>query len=180
MAGITIGRPAPTEYVPYFAHYVDAVPDGDVLDLLRRQAEDTAALAERLSERDAEYRYGEGKWSIKEVVGHISDTERIFVYRALCFARGEKAGLPGFDENEYARVSNAGARPLQDLVAELRAVRAATLSFFTGLDAAALMRRGTANQREYTVRAIAWIAAGHERHHVGILRERYLPGIRKG
>ena len=179
MAGTAIARPASDEYATYFGHYVGLVPEGDVLELLRRQVDETAALVGKLSDRDGEYRYAEGKWSIKEVVGHVSDTERIFVYRALCFARGEAVGLPGFDENEYARHSNAHARRLEDLVAELRSVRAATLSFFAGLDAAALMRRGTANQRPYSVRAIPWIAAGHERHHAGILAERYLPGLER-
>ncbi len=179
MAGITIARPAPTEYVPHFARYVDLVPQGDVLDLLRRQVDETAALVGALGDRDAEYRYAEGKWSIKEVIGHVTDTERIFVYRALCFARGEAARLPGFDENAYARHSNAGSRPIRDLVTELKTVRAATLTFFAGLGEEDLMRRGTANQREYTVRAIAWITAGHERHHAGIVRERYLPGLKR-
>ena len=175
----TIARPASTEYVPYFARYVDLVPDGDVLELLRRQVDETAALVGKLSDRDAEYRYAEGKWSVKEVIGHLSDCERIFVYRALCFARGEKAALPSFDENEYARASNAGTRALGELLAELRTVRSATLSFFSGLDADALLRRGVASQREYTVRALAWITAGHERHHCNIIRERYLPGLKR-
>jgi len=179
MAGIAIARPAPTEYVPHFARYIDLVPDGDVLDLLRRQVDETASLVGKLSDRDADYRYAEGKWSIKEVVGHIADTERIFVYRALCFARREAAGLPGFDENAYVRHANFSARSLKDLLSDLRTARAATVSFLSGLDEEALMRRGTANQREYTVRAIAYIIAGHERHHAGIVAERYLPGIRK-
>jgi len=179
MAGLTIARPAPTEYAPYYARYVNVVPDADLLDVLRRQVDETAALVAPLSDRDAEHRYAEGKWSIKEVIGHITDVERIFVCRALCFARGEPAGLPGFDENEYARRSNAGARPIRSLMDELRTVRAATVAFFAGLDQELLMRRGTANNNGYTVRAIAYIVAGHERHHAAILRERYLPGLKK-
>ncbi len=179
MAGITIAHPAPSEYVPYFAKYVDLVPEGDVLELLERQVDDTAALVGRLSDRDGEYRYAEGKWSIKEVVGHVCDTERIFVYRALCFARGESASLPAFDEDQYVRRSGFGARSLPDLVAELRTVRAATLSFFRGLGPEVLPRRGIANKREYTVRSIAYIIAGHERHHGNIIRERYLPGLKQ-
>ena len=180
MAGITIGRPAPTEYVTYYATYVNLALEGDVLDRLRRQVDETAALVGGLGERGGDYRYAEGKWSIKEVIGHISDVERIFAYRALSFARGEEQALPGFDENAYARVSNAAGRTLGDLVAELRTVRAATLSLFTGFGAEDLLRRGTANQNPYTVRALAYIIAGHERHHTGIVRERYLPGLRKG
>lgn len=179
MAASAIARPAPDEYVPYYAVYVTQVPEGDVLGLLRRQVDETAGMVQSLSDHDAEYRYEEGKWSIKEVIGHVSDTERIFVYRALCFARGEAAGLPGFDENEYARRSNAGSRPLRHLVDELRAVREATLSFFSGLTEELWLRRGTANRNGYSVRAIAFIIAGHERHHARILAERYLSGLKK-
>ena len=179
MTAVAIGRPAPSEYVPYFARYVDLVPGGDVLDLLRRQVDETAAVVGKLSERDGDFRYAEGKWSIKEVVGHIADTERIFVYRALCFARREAAGLPGFDENEYVRHADFPSRSLKELLSEFRTVRAATLSFFSSCGEEALMRRGTANRREYTVRAVAYIIAGHERHHAGILAERYLPGLKR-
>jgi hypothetical protein len=177
--GVVIERPAPGEFVPYFGQYIDLVPQGDVLESLKRQVDDTGALVGGLSEREAEYRYADGKWSIKEVVGHVADTERIFVYRALCFARGEPSGLPGFDENEYVRHARFGARRLPDLLAELRVVRAATLSFFSGLDTEELLRRGSANNREYSVRAIAYIIAGHERHHAKVLADRYVPGLRK-
>jgi len=177
MAGITIARPASTEYIPYFARYVDLVPEGDILDRLRRQVDETASLVGKLSDHDADYRYAEGKWSVKEVIGHLVDAERIFLYRALCFARGESKELPGWDENEYVARAKFGARRLADLVAELRTARADTVSFFSGLDAEELMRKGSANKREYTVRAIAYVAAGHERHHGNIIRERYLPGL---
>ncbi len=179
MPGTVIARPASTEYVPYFAHYVELVPEGDVLDVLRRQVDETAALVGKLSDRDADHRYAEGKWSIKEVIGHLVDAERIFLYRGVCFARGEPRELPGWDENEYVARAKFGARRLPDLVAELRVARAATVSFFSGLDAEELLRRGKANQREYTVRALAYITAGHERHHGNIIRERYLPGLKR-
>ena len=179
MAGITIARPASTEYVPYFAHYVDLVPEGNILDILRRQVDETAALVGKLSDRDADFRYADGKWSIKEVMGHLVDAERIFLYRAVCFARGEPNELPGWDENDYVARAKFGARRLADLVAELRTARADAVSFFAGLDAEELLRRGSANKREYSVRAIAYIAAGHERHHANILRERYLPGLER-
>ncbi|HVO35178.1 MAG TPA: DinB family protein [Gemmatimonadales bacterium] len=179
MAGITIARPASAEYVPYFARYVDLVPEGDILDLLRRQVDETAALVGTLSDRDADYRYAEGKWSIKEVIGHLADAERIFLYRALCFARGEPKELPGWDENEYVARAAFGARALADLVAELKAARAASVSLYAGLDQEELLRKGTANQRGYSVRAVAYITAGHERHHCDIIRERYLPGLKK-
>ena len=179
MAGARVERPAPSEYAPYFGKYVEAVPDGDVLELLRRQVEETAALLGKLGDRDADYRYADGKWSVKEVVGHVADTERIMVYRALCFARGEAAPLPGFDENAYVARAKFAGRRLADLVAELRAVRAATVPLFAGLDAEELLRRGTANDRPYSVRSVAFIVAGHERHHVKILVERHLPGLAK-
>jgi len=158
---------------------VDLVPEGDILDLLRRQVDETAALVGTLSDRDADYRYAEGKWSIKEVIGHLADAERIFLYRALCFARGEPKELPGWDENEYVARAAFGARTLADLVAELKAARAASVSFYAGLDAEELLRKGTANQRGYSVRAVAYITAGHERHHCDIIRERYLPGLKQ-
>ncbi len=179
MSGTKIERPAPSEYAPYFAQYVSRIGDGDILEILERQVGETAAALADLGDRDAEFRYAEGKWSVKEVLGHVADTERVMVYRAVCFARGERSPLPGFDENEYVRHANFGARRLADLVAEFRAVRAATIPFFTGLDAEELMRTGTANNRPYTVRAVAYIVAGHERHHRAILEERYLPGLRR-
>jgi N-acetylglutamate synthase-like GNAT family acetyltransferase/uncharacterized damage-inducible protein DinB len=177
MAGTTIGRPASSEYAPYYAQYVDLVPDGDVLGLLRRQVEETARLVGPLADRDADFRYAEGKWSIKEVIGHVTDTERIMVYRALCFARGESAALPGFDENEYVRRAKFASRRLADLVTELKAVREATIGFFASLDAEELERKGTANSRPYSVRALAFIVAGHERHHANLLADRYLPAL---
>jgi N-acetylglutamate synthase-like GNAT family acetyltransferase/uncharacterized damage-inducible protein DinB len=174
-----IERPGPQEYAPYYQRYIDQVPEGDLLDLLRRQVDETATHLAGVKERDAGFRYAEGKWSVRDVVGHVSDTERIFVYRALCFARGERGGLPGFEENDYVANAKFGGRPLADLVAELRAVRAATVAFFAGLDGEELQRTGTANQNPYTVRAIAYIVAGHERHHTRILVERYLPALKR-
>ena len=135
MGGVTIERPQPDEYAAYYLRYIEQVPDGDLLDLLRRQIEDTTALLAGVSERDAEFRYAEGKWSIRDVVGHLADVERIFVYRALCFARGERGMLPGFEENDYVDRAKFGERPLPGLVAEFQAVRAATVAFFAGLDA---------------------------------------------
>ena len=177
MAAATIKRPSAGEYDTYYARYIDVVPDGDVLDFLGREVQETARLVGSLSERDADFRYAEGKWSIKEVIGHITDVERIMVYRALCFARGEPGALPGFDENEYVRRAKFASRRLADLVAELKAVRAATVLFFGTLDAEELERRGTANSRPYSVRALAFIVAGHERHHAKLLADRYLPAL---
>jgi N-acetylglutamate synthase-like GNAT family acetyltransferase len=179
MAGNRITRPASDEYAPYYARYIEQVPDGPILELLERQVNDTGALLGKLGGRDADFRYAEGKWSVKEVVGHVADTERIFAYRALCFARADATALPGFDENAYVARAKFAGRTLADLVAEFRLVRAATVAFFAGLDAEEVTRRGTANNNPYSVRALAFIIAGHERHHAKILAERYLPGLPK-
>ncbi len=181
MTGTVIGRPQPGEYAAYFERYVALVPEGggDVLEIMRRQPEETAALVAGLSDRDAGYRYAEGKWSVKQVLGHLVDAERIFLYRAVCFARGEPRELPGWDENEYVARARFDGRRLADLVAELKAARADSVLFFGGLDAEELQRRGVANQRDYSVRSLAYIIVGHERHHAKILAERYLPGIQK-
>ena len=168
-------RPAPGEFAPYYAKYVDAVPDGDVLDALESHLDEWVALLDRFGEARAGHRYGPDKWSVKEVVGHVTDAERIFVYRALCAARGEGGELPGFDENAYVAGGAFDERTLNSLLGELAAARRATLSLFRNLSDAQLARRVVANGVPVSARALAWIVAGHERHHSNILRERYLP-----
>jgi len=168
-----IPRPVAAEYAPYYGRYIDKVPDGDLLRTLEDQGRETQAVLARLSEAKALHRYAPGKWSVKEVIGHVTDTERVYSYRALRFARGDATALPGFDENAWVPAGSFDARSLADLAAELDAVRRATLTLFRGLDAAALARRGTASDNAVSVRAIAWIIAGHERHHVALLHERY-------
>jgi len=170
----TIPRPDATEYAPFYGTYVGKVPDGDLLELLERQRRETQNVLAGLSDTQALHRYAPGKWSIKEVVGHLMDSERVFCYRALRFARADEKPLQGFDDKAWVPAGSFDARPLADLAAELDAVRRATIALFGGFDAAALARKGTANNNEVTVRALAWIVAGHERHHVAILRERYL------
>src|SRR5262245_37603421 len=174
MTTAAIPRPVADDFPPYFATYIDKVPAGDVLELLRTQIDDTIRTLSKVKEKDAGYRYAPGKWSIKEVVEHVVDTERIFVYRALCFARGEKQSLPGFEENDYAANSGSDQKPLLDILNELKTQRASTIAFFSGVPADALKRRGTANNREYAMYSIPYIVAGHERHHLGVLKERYL------
>src|SRR2546427_4524529 len=166
--------PEPSEYVPYYETYLSKVPKGNLLTLIEDQRRETQQLLSGLSEAKALHRYAPGKWSIKEVVGHLMDTERVFCYRALAFGRADANPLPGFDEKAWVPPGRFDARPLKDLAAELDAVRRATIALFSGLDADALERRGTANSNPITVRALAWIIVGHERHHVGIVRERYL------
>ena len=167
-------RPAPGDLPEYYSRYVAHVPDGDIGGTLATQLDDTAALLSGLSEEDALRRYAEGKWSVKEVVGHVADTERVFSYRLLRFSRGDATPLPGFDENEYTPAGRFDERDLAEILAELRAVRAATVALIRGLPAESLERRGTASGGSFTVAAIPWIIAGHELHHRHLLRERYL------
>lgn len=166
-------RPAAADFAPYFHAYVGRVPDGDLLATLRRQAEATAALLAPLDDDRAQHRYAPGKWSVKQVLNHLIDTERVMCVRALYFARGSDVPLPGMDENVFAQHDAADARPLASLLDEFRSVRAATLSLFGGFDGAAWARRGIANANPFTVSSLAWIVAGHELHHVAMLRERY-------
>jgi len=173
MTAVAIPRPAPGEYAPYYGRYIEKVPTGDLIGTLEGQARDTQGLLAGLTDAKALHRYAPGKWSIKEVVGHVTDAERVFSYRALRFARADKTALPGFDENAWVPPASFDARSLKDLAAELDAVRRATVALFRGFDAAALARSGTASDNLVSVRAIAWIIAGHERHHVGLLHERY-------
>ncbi len=169
-----LGRPGSDEYAPFYAGYVAGVPDGELLMLLRDQLAETEALLREFTGARADHRYAPDKWSVKEVVSHMVDAERIFAYRALRFARADRTPLPGFDENDYVRGSNASSRALPEIAGELRSVRMASITLFAGLSEEALLRRGPANGKEVSVRALAWIIAGHERHHARILRERYL------
>jgi uncharacterized damage-inducible protein DinB len=170
----SIPRPAATEHHEYYGKYIAKVPEGDLLSILTDQARETVALVRGLSDEQANHAYAPGKWSIKEVIGHISDAERVFAYRALTVARNDKTPLPSFDENAWAADSNAGSRPLSDLLDEFQAVRAATIQLARGLEPDALARIGTASGNPVSPRALLYIAAGHERHHVDLLRERYL------
>lgn len=177
-ATLAIARPDPDEYFEYFGTYLALVPDEDALSLLRDQFEDTLVLLRPLDDARARHRYAPDKWSVKEVVGHLTDAERIFAYRALRIARADTTPIEGFDENAYVSAGRFDERPLDDLIEDYERVRDATLSLFNGFDEEALVRRGTANGKTISVRAIAWIIAGHELHHRGILIERY--GLGKG
>ena len=172
-----IPRPDASEYLAYYGRYIDQVPDGDLLQTLRTQLDQTLALVRGVDESSGGHRYAPGKWSIRGVLAHVIDAERIFAYRALRIARGDATPLASFDENAYAEAANADARTLADLAEELEHVRLGNLALLRSLDDEALARRGTASGAEVSVRALAWIIAGHERHHVALLRERYLPGV---
>lgn len=166
--------PETDEYAPSLAGYVGRLDRGeDVMAVLTGQLEQVAELASRFGEARGDYRYAPGKWTVKQVIGHLSDSERIFAYRALRIARGDETPLAGFDEQVYAPEMHAEARALTDMVAEWRDVRRATLSLLRGLPAAAWTRRGTANGRSMSTRAAAWVIAGHTRHHAAVLQERY-------
>jgi hypothetical protein len=169
-----IGAPGADEYSTYFGGYVARLPAGvDILDVLARQREELLARFRSVPEAKGAYRYQPDKWSVREVVLHLSDTERIMAYRALRFARGDATPLPGFDQEAYVPTSGADAVPLAELVAELAGVRLATLDLFRHLPAGAWTRRGTASDAPFSVRALAWVIAGHQIHHLGVLGERY-------
>ncbi len=167
-------RPDPSDYSPGMAAYVGNVPEDDVLAALEKQREETTKLLSGLDEEKAGFRYEPGKWSIREVVGHMTDCERVFAYRAMAIARGEQQSLPGFDEKVYEGNAGHDAVPLQQLVNSYLVVRAATILLFNQMPQDAWDRRGTANGKPATPRALAYATVGHERHHVKILRERYL------
>lgn len=172
-ATIAIPRPGADEHIAYYGKYIQQAPGEDALEALRMTGESLLALMKGASETQGLNRYAPGKWSVKEMLNHITDGERVFGYRALRFARADRTPLPGFDENAWAPAAASDRRPLAEIVEEFRAVRAASLALFSSLDGEALTRRGEANQCEISVRALAWIIAGHSRHHETLFRERY-------
>jgi hypothetical protein len=170
---MNVDRPETDEIPPHYVGYIARVTESDPVAVLAAQIDVTAALLRGLSEADALKRYAPGKWSIKEVVGHLADTERIMSCRALRVARGDVTPLPGFDENAYVPPAKFDARSLADLVGDLFTVRAATVALFRTFDADAWRRRGTASGKPISVRALGYMIPGHERHHVEILKTRY-------
>ena len=165
--------PGSDEYAQPYRAYVARVPTGNVLELLERQGVATAALLEGVTPERARYRYAPGKWSVTEIIGHLSDAERIFAYRALRIARCDETPLPGFDENAYTPAGEFDRRQLSDVARELKLVRAGTVALFRGLPDEAWGRRGTASDHPVSVRAMAHIIAGHELHHLEVLQTRY-------
>lgn len=170
-----IGRPEPSEYAPYAKAYVDLVVGNDVMQVLASQLEETVALLKSLDERRrSEFAYAPGKWTVKQVLGHVIDSERIFAYRALRIARSDTTPLPGFEQEDYVNSANFNATALPVLLDEFRITRLGTIALFRSLPAEAWSRAGVANQFNSTVRGLAFQLAGHEQHHVKILREKYL------
>ena len=166
-------RPLVSEYASYYGSYINRVPEGDICDILENQLARTLALMTKAESR-LDHSYAPGKWSVRQLVGHVIDTERIFACRALCFARAERQPLPGFDQDNYVQEAGFEGRTLKDLATEFELVRKSNVILFRSLTEEAWERRGVANNVEFTVRSIPYIIAGHELHHVGILKERYL------
>ncbi len=176
MATLSLPRPADDEYAPFYGTYVSKVPEGDVARYLETQLRETRSLLATIPEGRGNHRYAEGKWSVKEVIGHMCDAERIFAYRVLRFARADQTPLSSFDENTYAVAGQFDKRTMASLVDEFAQVRDATLALVRTLDADSGARRGVASNKEVSVRALVYIIAGHVTHHVGVLRERYAVG----
>ena len=174
MTTAAYSRPDKSEYPDYCEGYVSKVPAGDIVTVLGAQLEESLALFRSIPETRGSYRYAEGKWSVKEAIGHITDGERILAYRALRFARGDTTPLAGYEQDDYVLGGGFDRRSLKDLINEFETVRRATISLFSSFDGEAWSRRGVANKNEMSVRGVAYVLAGHERHHVEILRNRYL------
>ncbi len=167
-------RPAADEFAQYFAGYVNLVPDGDVLAMLRRQGADMTALLRDVPESMGDRAYSPGKWTLKESLLHLIDTERVFTYRLLRVARGDATPLPGFDQDAWVPNSGASARTMRSLLAEFATVRVATLALIESLDDAAGERRGVSSEKPVSARAIVYIIAGHDLHHYAFFRDKYL------
>ena len=167
-------KPAPTEHAPEFSQYVTLVGEGDIIQTLEQQLENSLSLLRTISPDKGNFRYAPDKWSVKELLGHLIDSERIFSYRALSFARNDQSPLPGYEQNDYVREGNFDSRNLADLAEEFAIVRRATIQLLRPLNETEWLRHGKANENDVSVRALAYIIAGHVAHHAAILQERYL------
>ncbi len=169
-----MNKPDPKEYNSYYERYISLVPLADILNTLETQFRETRAMLDAIPEQRGAHRYAEGKWSIKEVIGHMIDTERIFAYRALRISRSDTTPLASFEQDEYVKTANSDAASLASLIEEFAAVRRANVLMLRNLPAEAWTRMGTASNYPVSVRALAWIIAGHELHHRAVLKEKYL------
>ncbi len=170
----TLLRPEESEYAPFYGKYVQLVGGSDVVSALKNNIGNTTELLSGISEEKSLSRYAEGKWSIKELVGHLIDTERIFAYRALRISRGDATPLAGFEQDDYIANADFDACAFSDLIREFKAVRESTVMLFENMNSKAWLRKGNASENVVSVRALAFLTAGHELHHVNILKERYL------
>jgi uncharacterized damage-inducible protein DinB len=173
MASSLRARPQSSEYAPFYNSYIAAVPEGDVVALLRQSGRELLDAVAAIPEDRGGFRYAEGKWSIREVLGHLIDAERIFSYRVMRIARGDRTPLPSFDENEYVKTAGSDARTLASLMREFGAVRESSVQLFESLPDDTWGRFGVAGGKDISVRALAYITVGHAMHHLRILRERY-------
>jgi hypothetical protein len=167
-------RPQAGEYAPYYERYISLIQGNDILATLDEQRRQMLLLLSGRTDEDGNFRYAPDKWSLKEVLGHINDTERIFAYRALRFARNDQTPIEGYEQDDYVKFGPFARRPLEELVEDYIAVRRATLTLFRNLVEEAWARRGVANKNAVAVRALAYTIAGHELHHRRIMEERYL------
>lgn len=166
-------KPKPGDNNPYYDRYINLIEGDDIIKVLKEQRKKSEKFLKTFSEEQGNYSYAEGKWTLKEVLGHVIDTERIMAYRALAFARGEKQLLPGFEQDDYVTESNFNERTLDDMINEFLTVRESNIILFQSFDEEILNRRGTASDSEVTVLALIYIIAGHEKHHIKVLREKY-------
>lgn len=173
MPAFTVARPEPGEYAPYYQPYISLVGGSDILASLEEQRKQMLLLLCGRDAADGDFRYAPDKWSAKEVLGHVCDSERIFAYRALRISRGDRTPIEGFEQDDYVRNGPFGRVPLEEIVEDYIAVRQATLTVLRNLDEAAWKRRGIANKNEVSVRALAFMIAGHEVHHRRMLEEKY-------
>lgn len=171
------GRPEPSEYPEWYNDYVKSVPDGNIVKLLNSQLDDIVKLAANIQEDISFFRYADDKWSIKEIFGHLNDTERILSCRALRFIRKDKTDIPQYDHNEYVAAANFNSIPIKKLTEEFNNIRSATTALFANVDGDDWMLTGTAGGKSFTVRAMAYIIVGHVNHHITVLNERYLKMI---
>ena len=172
-----IQRPQLNECAEYYHGYISEAPEGDIIDILGRQLQETRRLLVNLSEKQADYRYATGKWSLKEVLAHLLDAERVFGFRAFWFARNNSSSLPSMEQDDFIKFGKFDQSRLQDLLAEYEQVRHSDILLFKSFDAEVWNRRGVASGCEFTVRTFPFIIAGHERHHLRVLMEKYLPNI---
>ena len=169
-----IRKPSDAEYPDFYKGYIALVPDGDVTKFLKKQKRLFTGLIDSIPEEQLLYRYAEGKWTIKQIVGHVIDTERIMAYRALVFSRGERQPIPGFNENEYVAKASFNKKDIQDMIREFAKLRESNLALIQGFTDDMIDRKGNANDFFFSVRAIIYIIAGHVEHHTNVIRDRYL------
>ena len=170
---LSVARPEPGEYAPYYDRYISLIPGTEILPTLESQRRQMMLLLSGRDEADGDFRYAPDKWSAKQVLGHVCDTERIFAYRALRIARGDRTPIEGYEQDDYVRIGPFVQLPISEIIDDYIAVRRATLTLLRNLDEPAWIRRGIANKNEVSVRALAYIIAGHELHHRRILEEKY-------